>query len=99
MQYKNILCSILLCGLLLSACARSEKLDDNEMQYVKMTISLTKARIASRDSLQLQTKLDSVYKKFESSKELYKKRSDDLGKDPERAGIIFRAVADSLNIK
>jgi hypothetical protein len=91
-------------GLLIIAglffgCAKSEKLDDDEMQYVKVSLSLTKARIASHDSLQLITKLDSVYKKFGTSEAEFKKQTIAFAKEPDRAGIIFRAIADSMNVK
>ena len=89
---------IVLAGLLLG-CAKSEKLDDDELQFVKTTLALTKARIASHDSIQLGTKLDSVYKKFGITEEAYKKQTTALAKVPDRAGIIFHAIADSMNVK
>jgi hypothetical protein len=99
MLYKKIgrLGLIGLIGLI--SCAKSEKLDEDEMHYVKMTLAITNARIASHDSLQLIGKLDSVYKKFGTSKENYIKQTTDFAKIPDRAGIIFRAIADSLNVK
>jgi len=91
---------LLLLGLFLFVgCAPSENLNDDEMQYVRTTLAITKARIASHDSVQLVTKLDSVYKKFGTNKEGYQKKTVDFAKIPDRAGIIFRAIADSLNIK
>ena len=85
--------------LLVIGCAKLEKLDDDEMHYVQTTLAITQARIASRDSIQLVSKLDSVYKKFGTSKDGYKNQTVELGKDPARAGIIFRAIADSMNVK
>jgi hypothetical protein len=101
MQFNTFLIPISLIFLIGSetGCAKSEKLDDNEMQYVKTTIAITKARIASHDSLQLAGKLDSVYKKFSTTKENYSKQTSDFSKEPDRAGIVFRAIADSLNVK
>ncbi len=90
--------SLLVIGLFFG-CAKSEKLDDDEMRYVKISQALTKARIASHDSLQLSAKLDSVYKKFETSEAEYKKQTSAFVKQPDRAGIIFRAIADSMNVK
>jgi len=95
MRYKILLTF----GIFFFGCARSEKLDEDEMHYVRMTLSLTKARIESRDSLQLIEKLDSVYKKLGISKDSYKKQTTDFSNDPERAAIIFRAIADSMNLK
>jgi hypothetical protein len=80
-------------------CARSEKLDDDEMHYVQTTLALTKARVESRDSVQLIHKLDSVYKAFGTSKDGYKKQTMGFSNDPERAQIIFRAIGDSMNLK
>ena len=94
MRYKMLIGLICLIG-----CARSEKLSDDEMQYVKTTIALTNARIASRDSLQLEKKFDSVYRKFGTSKEKYITQTTDFSKTPDRAGIVFHAIADSLNVK
>ena len=96
MRSKHIL---LFTTLLFIGCARSEKLDDDEMLYVKTTIAITHARVASHDSIQLVAKLNSTYSKFGTSKEGYTKQTIGLSSDPERSGIIFRAIADSLNIK
>ena len=85
--------------LLMLGCAKSEKLDETEMQYVKMTLAIANARAASHDSLELTRKLDSVYKKFATSKELYTKQTTGFAQVPDRAQIIFRAISDSLNIK
>ncbi len=85
--------------LLFTACAKSEKLDGDEMHYVNTTLAITKARIASRDSIQLVAKLDSVYKKFGTSKEGFTKQTVEMAKESDRAGIVFRAIADSLNVK
>lgn len=85
--------------LLFIGCARSEKLDDDEMHYIKTTLALTKARVDARDSVQLMTKLDSVYKVFGTSKDGYKKQTMNFSNDPERAQIIFRAIGDSMNLK
>ena len=96
MRYKFILSLTLLS---IFGCAKSEKLDDNEMNYVQITLALTKARVSSYDSVQLITKLDSVYKKFGITKEEYKKRTTDFANDPQRAQIIFKAIGDSMNLK
>ena len=96
MQYKLILS---LAILSLIGCARSEKLDDDEMHYVQTTMALTKVRIDSRDTVQLIVRLDSVYKAFGTSKEAYKKRTTDFSNDPERAQVIFKAIGDSMNLK
>jgi len=95
---RGIIC---LLGLIspIMGCAKSEKLDDDEMHYVQTTIALTRARVASHDSVQLTSKLDSVYKKFGTSKDDYTQRTTDFAQKPDRAGIIFRAIADSLNVK
>jgi hypothetical protein len=84
---------------LLAGCAKSEKLDDNEMQYVKNTIMIAKVRTVAHDSVQLATKLDSIYKKLGLTKESYLKQTTDFAKEPDRAAIVFRAIADSLNVK
>ena len=89
---------IVLVGLFFS-CAKSEKLGDDEMHYVLTTLAMTKARIASHDSVQLSAKLDSVYKKFGTSEDGYKKQTTAFAKEPDRAGIIFRAISDSMNVK
>jgi len=86
-------------GLLDIACSKSEKLDTEEMQYVKTTIAITNARIASKDSIEFTRKIDSVYKKFGTSKDDYIKTTTNFSQQPDRAGIVFRAIADSLNIK
>ena len=96
MRYN--LAVVILSGLLLG-CAKSEKLDEGEMNYVRTSLALTKARIASHDSVQLSTKLDSVYQKFGMSEDGYKKQTAAFAKVPDRAGIIFRAIADSMNVK
>jgi hypothetical protein len=96
MRYKFGL--IFLLGFCIG-CEKSEKLDENEMHYVFTTIALTKARIASHDSVQLTTKLDSVYKKFGTNEVTFKKQTTDFAQQPDRAGIIFRAIADSMNVK
>jgi len=103
MLYKFFIGLIGLIGLIgsigLISCAKSEKLGDDELRYVKTTVALTNARVASRDSLQLTHKLDSVYKKFETSKADYTRQTTDFSKEPDRAQIVFRAIADSLNVK
>ena len=101
MRFKKILGFISPIGLigLLLGCAKSEKLDNDELLYVKTTVALTNARIASHDSLQLNHKLDSVYKKFGTSKENYTKQTTSFSQEPDRAQIVFRAIADSLNVK
>ena len=91
--------AIFIALILLLGCAKSENLDDQGMLYIRTTLSITKARIAAHDSVQLVSKLDSVYKKYGISKEAYTKRTMELGNDPQRSGIIFRAIADSLNVK
>jgi hypothetical protein len=96
MRYKFIL-SLALFSLF--GCAKSEKLDDEEINYVQITMALTKARISSHDSLQLVWRLDSVYKKFGTTKDGYKKRTTDFSEDPQRAQIIFKAIGDSMNLK
>ncbi len=96
MQYKLILS---LAALTFLSCARSEKLDDDELQYVQTTMALTKARIDSHDTIKLVRKLDSVFKAFGTSKEAYKKRTADFSTDPGRAQIIFKAIGDSMNLK
>ena len=90
---------LILSLIIFAGCARSEKLDDNEMHYVKTTLAITNARIASHDSVQLVAKLDSVYKKFGMTKDGYTKQTVDMAKEPDRAEILFRAIADSLNVK
>ena len=95
MRSKIFLIAILLC----IGCAKSEKLDDNEMNYVRLTVALTNTRVASHDSVTLLTKFDSVYKKFSISKEGYKTKTTEFAKVPERARIVFQAIADSLNLK
>ncbi|MFI5264003.1 MAG: hypothetical protein ACHQM6_05775 [Candidatus Kapaibacterium sp.] len=96
MRYKFGL--IILVGLFFG-CEKSEKLNDDEMHYIFTTLALTKARVASHDSVQLGIKLDSVYKKFGTSEADYKKQTLGFAKIPDRAGIIYRAIADSMNMK
>ena len=96
MQYRLILSFTI---LLLLGCARSEKLDEDEMHYVLTTMALTKVRVDSRDTVQLIVRLDSVYKAFGTSKEAYKKRTADFSNDPGRAQIIFKTIGDSMNLK
>ncbi len=96
MRYKVIQT---LAILSLLSCAKSEKLDDDEMKYVQTSMALTKARVDSHDTIELVRKLDSVYKVFGTSKESYKKRTTDFSNDPGRAQIIFKAIADSMNLK
>jgi hypothetical protein len=97
MQFRKTIGMIAFIGLI--GCAKSEKLDSDELQYVKTSIAITNARFASRDSTQLAKKLDSVYKKLETSKESYIEQTTNFSKDPDRASIVFRAIADSLNVK
>ncbi|MEP7235914.1 MAG: hypothetical protein ABI778_11525 [Ignavibacteriota bacterium] len=92
-------CILLLLFVLLSGCAKSEKLNDQELNYVKLNLAMMKARTASSDSVALGIKLDSVYKKFGTSEAEYKIRTTGFEKEPDRANIIFRAIADSMNVK
>jgi hypothetical protein len=78
-------------------CSKSEKLTEDEQRYVALTISLAKARAQATDSLSLWRKLDSVYKKHESSENDYKSTTTSLSEIPGRADIIFRAINDSLS--
>jgi len=96
MRYNII--TLIVIGLFLG-CEKSEKLNGDEMHYIFTTLALTKARVASHDSVQLGMKLDSVYKKFGTSEAEYKKQTLDFAKIPDRAGIIYRAIADSMNMK
>ena len=96
MLYKK---GLLCLAIFLCCCAKSEKLDEEELHYVTTTIAITQARIASQDSIQFTVKLDSVYKKFGTSKDNYIKETTNFAQQPDRAGIVFRAIADSLNIK
>ena len=100
MQFKfsEYFALVVLLSLFL-VCAKSEKLDENEMQYVFTTVSLTKARIASHDSVTLLKKLDSVFSIYGTTKESYMRQTTEFVNLPNRAGIIFRAIADSLNVK
>ncbi|MDP4235969.1 MAG: hypothetical protein Q8919_05935 [Bacteroidota bacterium] len=95
MRFKTLV----LFSIVLFGCARSEKLDSDEMNYVQMTLALTRARVAAHDTIRLRSNLDSVFKKYGTSKTDYTNRTMELGKDAGRAAIIFRAIADSLNVK
>jgi hypothetical protein len=97
MQCRKCISIISLIGLI--GCAKSEKLDEDELRYVKTTIAITNARVASRDSAQFTAKLDSVYKKLGTTKDDYIKETTNFAQQPDRAGIVFRAIADSLNVK
>jgi hypothetical protein len=87
-----------LIGLLFLGCGgKSDKLTPDEIQYVALTMSLAKVRSVSNDSLTLNRKLDSVYKKYETSEQDYKTTTNSLAETPARADIIYRAINDSLS--
>ncbi|HET9136789.1 MAG TPA: DUF4296 domain-containing protein [Candidatus Kapabacteria bacterium] len=88
---------ILFTALVVVGCGKSDKLSPDEIQYVAITMSLAKARSQSNDSLTLNRKFDSVYKKYQTTESEYKASMNGLADKPDRADIIFRAINDSLS--
>lgn len=85
--------------LFLISCKKSEVLNDEEMTYVKTTISLSKIRGEAQDSVALLHKQDSIYRLYKTSKTDYKTKTVSYADDAERAAIVFRAINDSLNVR
>lgn len=96
MLFKAMTIAVL---VFLIGCARSEKLDEKEMRYVALSVALTQARFQARDTVILTTKLAAVYKKFGIGKDGFTEETQELGKDPERTSLVFKAISDSLNVK
>lgn len=81
------------------ACKKSEVLDDEEMNYVRTTISLSKMRGEAKDSAALGHAQDSIYRLYKISGADYKKKTILYADDPERAAIVFRAITDSIGVR
>jgi hypothetical protein len=80
-------------------CAKSEKLDDEEQEYVHLTVALAKAKAQASDSLQYHRLRDSIFGAFQTTKSAYTAKTESLTEKTERTSIIFRAIGDSLKIR
>ncbi|HYM19998.1 MAG TPA: hypothetical protein VEW28_03230 [Candidatus Kapabacteria bacterium] len=94
---KVFFLSSLLIQLLFTGCSKSEKLTDDEQQYVALSIGLMKARYTTTDSLTLHFRLDSVFRVFHSDTAGFRKQTEQFVNAPGRSELVFRAINDSLH--
>ena len=80
-------------------CAKSEKLDDEEQEYVHLTVALAKIKAKAADSSEYQHLRDSIFRAFQTTKSAYTAKTESLTEKTERTSIIFRAIGDSLKIR
>jgi hypothetical protein len=83
----------------LLGCAKSEKLDDEELEYVHLTVALSKAKALAEDSSDHARLRDSILRAYGTTKDAYTVRTESMTENPERTAIIFRAIGDSLRIR
>lgn len=72
---------------------------EEDLQHVKITLALLKAKAESADSLTFHSKQDSIYRMFHTSFAAYKSHADSLVSDSKRTTDIYNAIRDSLKIK
>lgn len=84
---------------LLIGCAKSENLDDSELEYVRLSVALGKIKASANDSADHARLRDSVFKAFGTNREDYTKRTESFSDKADRAAIVFRAIGDSLGIR
>src|SRR5882724_12009156 len=86
----------------LLSCSDKNKLTDDEIHYVRLSVALMRLKATlpvGADSNTIQPKLDSVFKSFKMTRESYIDFSQSLAKDPDHTTIIYNAVKDSLGLK
>ena len=90
-------------SLLLAAsflgCAKSEKLNEEEIEYVKLSVALGKVRAFANDSAHHHRLRDSVLTAYQTTLNAYTAKTESLTETPDRTATIFRAIADSLGIR
>ncbi len=91
------ICLVLAASLL--GCAKSEKLNDEELEYINLSVALGKVKAFSIDSAHHHRLRDSVLTAYNSTLNAYTAKTESLTETPERTSIIFRAIADSLGIR
>lgn len=92
---SKLLIGLLACATL-CACGKSELLNAEEQNYVKLSIALVTARVHASDTIVVRRELDSVYRAFKTDSGAYHKATEAFEKVPSRAEIVFRAISDSL---
>lgn len=88
-----------LAASLLQGCAKSENLNDEEIEYVKLSAALGKIKAFANDSAHHHRLRDSVLTAYNTTLGAYTAKTESLTETPERTSIIFRAIADSLGIR
>lgn len=100
MRSKLFVC---LLSLALLACAEEEDASPiDDQKYIDVTLALLKARstpIPGPDSTNVRPRLDSVFTSHKLTPEEYRKMSEALASDPERALRLHNVIKDSLGIR
>jgi hypothetical protein len=96
---KPVHLCILLALFFSLGCSKSELLDDDELEYVHLTVALAKAKAVAKDSAQHRHLRDSLFNAFGTTKAAYTAKTESFTEEPERTAIIFRAIGDSLKIR
>ena len=73
-----------------------EKLTEEEVSYIDLTLALAKAKAIARDSIHHHHLRDSLFRAYQTTKDAYTARTEAYADKPERTSIIFRAIGDSL---
>ncbi len=97
MRSKLLVCALI--SMIAFGCSKSEQLDSDEQQYVKLSLALLKARAKASDSASVRRVLDSVYTALKSDSASYRRRTEAFAGSPDRAQLVFRAINDSLHGK
>lgn len=95
--------SLLLASLLLLvACGKSSDLSSDDMDYIRTSVDVLRARTAlplGTDSVTMQHALASVYARHNTTPAKYKAATVTLAEDAPRAQKMFEAIRDSLKRK
>ena len=91
---------LLLLSFAVCSCGgESEQLNDDELEFVNISVTLGKIKATARDSAEHTRLRDSIYRAFSTTHEAFQARTEAMTDRPERTAIIFRAIGDSLEIR
>jgi hypothetical protein len=88
--------------LFVTACGGKPSLNSAETEYVKTTLDLLRTRanfLPAEDSVSIKRSLDSVYRRHHTSAVEYQAQTVSRSNDPDRTGVIFAAINDSIGKK
>ncbi len=85
--------------LFVIACNGKPTLNSTDTEYIRTTLDLLRTRanfLPPEDSMSIKLSLDSVYRRHHTSSAEYQAQTVSLSKDPDRTGVIFAAINDSI---